>query len=186
MRETPGIDPWTSAPWADWMIITVCCSPVRASTISVEITRLPSGNAITWFSALESVEYWMFYVENWFSHWYDKSDFCCSVKHANPLHEKEIINLLLNAEIDRNYHAVYQLPCNWQCTLQYNRPVEATTTCPSSWPSPCGSCWQDADRRLTLQSFLWMTNCSMSLKVIWHDPQINVSIAINRLGLAFT
>lgn len=29
-----------------------------------------------------------------------------------PLHEIEIINLLLNAEIDRNYHAVYQLPCN--------------------------------------------------------------------------
>lgn len=185
MRETPCIDPWTSAPWADWMIITVCCSPVRASTISVEITRLPSGNAITWFSALESVEYWMFYVER-----------TClvidmisltSVAASNiPLHEKEIINLLLNAEIDRNYHAVYQLPCNWQWTLQYNRPVEATTTCPSSWPSPCGSCWQDADRRLTLQSFLWMTNCSMSLKVIWHDPQINVSIAINRLGLAFT
>lgn len=29
-----------------------------------------------------------------------------------PLHEIEIINLLLNAEIDRNYHAVYKLPCN--------------------------------------------------------------------------
>lgn len=36
-----------------------------------------------------------------------------SVAASNiPLHEKEIINLLLNAEIDRNYHAVYELPCN--------------------------------------------------------------------------